>query len=191
MWDGKDICQFQTDLWVVFLGDARVIEVVVYWVYLNMEVRGTVLCGEFPWWTKFLDFKLMLLLSSMFFVVIMTWPEKIKRENKRFRFSSCCRHPSLLLQSADVLDVRPGHDQPDRRRPELQLGPEDAAVEDVQRNVRSGLIMGNVFVHFLVWLKCNYLTIHQNSLIRIYLDLIPCHDSSAKALLHNLSIILF
>jgi hypothetical protein len=33
---------------VVFLGDARVIEVVVYWVYLNMEVRGTVLCGEFP-----------------------------------------------------------------------------------------------------------------------------------------------
>ena len=129
----------------------------VYWVYLNMEVRGTVLCGEFPWWTKFLDFKLMLLLSSMFFVVIMTWPAKMKRQKNDFCFSSCCRHPSLLLQSADVLDVRPGHDQPDRRRPELQLGPEDAAVEDVQRNVRSGWIIEDVFVHFLVWLKCNLL----------------------------------
>jgi hypothetical protein len=33
---------------VVFLGETRVIEVVVYWVHLYMEVRWTVLCLEFP-----------------------------------------------------------------------------------------------------------------------------------------------
>jgi hypothetical protein len=139
---------------VVFLGETRVIEVIVYWVYLYMEIRGTVLCGEFP---DVISSGLQVDVDVVVDVFVVIWLEKIKPEINDFRFSSCCRHPSLLLQSADVLDVRPGHDQPDRRRPELQLGPEDAAVEDVQRNVRSGWIMRDVFVHFLVWLKCNLL----------------------------------
>ena len=144
-----------------------------------MEVRGTALCGEFP---DVLSSGLQVNVVVVIDVFCCDYDLTGKDETSKTIFVSVLVVVILPCYYSQLTCLTCGLDTTNPIADGQNYSSDPRMLQSKMYNETCDQVgSSKTFLSFSFRLKCNYLTIHQNTLIRIYLDLIPYHDSSPKA----------